>query len=70
MHDTLRYFETDPLFRRYHQNDLTSRLLYAWHENFILPLSHDEVVHGKRSMLSKMQGDRWRQLANLRSLFA
>jgi 1,4-alpha-glucan branching enzyme len=70
MHDTLRYFETDPLFRRYHQNDLTFGLLYAWHENFILPLSHDEVVHGKRSMLSKMQGDRWRQLANLRALYA
>jgi 1,4-alpha-glucan branching enzyme len=70
MHDTLRYFETDPLFRRYHQNDLTFGLIYAWHENFILPLSHDEVVHGKRSLLSKMPGDRWRQLANLRALYA
>ncbi|HXW81083.1 MAG TPA: 1,4-alpha-glucan branching protein GlgB, partial [Acidimicrobiales bacterium] len=70
MHDTLRYFETDPIFRRYHQNDLTFGLLYAWHENFILPLSHDEVVHGKRSMLAKMPGDRWRQLANLRALYA
>jgi 1,4-alpha-glucan branching enzyme len=70
MHDTLRYFEVDPLFRRYHQNDLTFGLIYAWHENFILPLSHDEVVHGKRSMLSKMPGDRWRQLANLRALYA
>jgi 1,4-alpha-glucan branching enzyme len=70
MHDTLRYFETDPLYRRYHQNDLTFGLLYAWHENFILPLSHDEVVHGKRSMLSKMPGDRWQQLANLRALYA
>jgi 1,4-alpha-glucan branching enzyme len=70
MHDTLRYFETDPLYRRFHQNDLTFGLLYAWHENFILPFSHDEVVHGKRSMLSKMPGDRWRQLANLRALYA
>jgi 1,4-alpha-glucan branching enzyme len=70
MHDTLRYFETDPLYRRFHQNDLTFGLLYAWHENFILPLSHDEVVHGKRSMLSKMPGDRWQQLANLRALYA
>jgi 1,4-alpha-glucan branching enzyme len=70
MHDTLRYFEVDPLFRRYHQNDLTFGLIYAWHENFILPLSHDEVVHGKRSMLAKMPGDRWRQLANLRALYA
>ena len=70
MHDTLGYFETDPIFRRYHQNDLTFGLLYAWHENFILPLSHDEVVHGKRSMLTKMPGDRWQQLANLRALYA
>jgi 1,4-alpha-glucan branching enzyme len=70
MHDTLNYFETDPLYRRFHQNDLTFGLLYAWHENFILPLSHDEVVHGKRSMLAKMSGDRWRQLANLRALYA
>ena len=69
MHDTLRYFEVDPLFRRYHQNDLTFGLIYAWHENFILPLSHDEVVHGKRSLLSKMPGDRWQQLANLRALY-
>jgi 1,4-alpha-glucan branching enzyme len=70
MHDTLRYFQTDPLYRRYHQNDLTFGLLYAWHENFILPLSHDEVVHGKRSLLAKMPGDRWQQLANLRALYA
>jgi 1,4-alpha-glucan branching enzyme len=70
MHDTLQYIEVDPLFRRYHQNDLTFGLLYAWHENFILPLSHDEVVHGKRSMLAKMPGDRWSQLANLRALYA
>ena len=70
MHDTLQYFEVDPLFRRYHQNDLTFGLLYAWHENFVLPLSHDEVVHGKRSMLNKMPGERWSQLANLRALYA
>ena len=70
MHDTLQYFEVDPLFRRYHQNDLTFGLLYAWHENFVLPLSHDEVVHGKRSMLNKMPGERWAQLANLRALYA
>jgi 1,4-alpha-glucan branching enzyme len=70
MHDTLGYFETDTIFRRYHQNDLTFGLLYAWQENFILPFSHDEVVHGKRSMLAKMPGDRWRQLANLRALYA
>jgi 1,4-alpha-glucan branching enzyme len=70
MHDTLQYFEVDPLFRRYHQNDLTFGLLYAFFENFVLPLSHDEVVHGKRSMLSKMPGDRWAQLANLRALYA
>ncbi len=70
MHDTLQYFEVDPLFRRYHQNDLTFGLIYAWYENFILPLSHDEVVHGKRSLLAKMPGDRWSQLANLRALYA
>ncbi len=70
MHDTLQYFEVDPLFRRYHQNDLTFGLIYAWYENFILPLSHDEVVHGKRSLLGKMPGDRWSQLANLRALYA
>ncbi len=70
MHDTLDYFSRDPIFRRYHHNDLTFGLVYAWHENFVLPLSHDEVVHGKRSLLTKMPGDRWQQLANLRALFA
>jgi 1,4-alpha-glucan branching enzyme len=69
MHDTLEYFGNDPLFRRYHHNDLTFGLIYAWHENFILPLSHDEVVHLKGSMLAKMPGDRWQQLANLRALY-
>ncbi len=69
MHDTLDYFAKDPIYRRYHQRDVTFGFLYAWTENFILPLSHDEVVHGKRSMLSKMPGDRWRQFANLRALY-
>jgi 1,4-alpha-glucan branching enzyme len=70
MHDTLAYFANDPIYRRYHQNELTFGLIYAWHENFILPLSHDEVVHGKASLLSKMPGDRWQQMANLRALYA
>jgi 1,4-alpha-glucan branching enzyme len=69
MHDTLQYFARDSLFRRYHVNELTFGLIYAWSENFVLPLSHDEVVHGKGSLLAKMPGDRWQQLANLRSLF-
>src|SRR5438445_6618930 len=58
MHDTLAYFSKDPLFRRFYHSMLTFGLLYAWNENFILPLSHDEVVHGKRSLLSQMPGDR------------
>ncbi len=70
MHDTLEYFTLDPIYRRYHHRDLTFGLLYAWSENFVLPLSHDEVVHGKRAMLAKMPGDRWRQFANQRALFA
>ena len=70
MHDTLEYFTLDPIYRRYHHRDLTFGLLYAWSENFVLPLSHDEVVHGKRALLSKMPGDRWRQFANQRALFA
>ncbi|MDQ3681338.1 MAG: 1,4-alpha-glucan branching protein GlgB [Actinomycetota bacterium] len=70
MHDTLEYFSKDPIHRRYHHNDLTFGLLYAFTENFVLPLSHDEVVHGKGSLLSKMPGDRWQQLANLRALLA
>ena len=70
MHDTLAYFQHDPIYRRYHHHELTFCLVYAFTENFILPLSHDEVVHGKGSLLSKMPGDRWQKLANLRSLYA
>lgn len=69
MHDTLRYMSKDPVHRRYHHDDLTFGLLYAWHENFILPLSHDEVVHGKGSILSRMPGDRWQRFANLRAYY-
>jgi 1,4-alpha-glucan branching enzyme len=68
MHDTLQFLHEDPLFRSYHHDELTFRMVYAWHENFVLPLSHDEVVHGKGSLLRKMPGDRWQQLANLRLL--
>ena len=70
MHDTLDYFHHDPIHRRYHHGELTFGFLYAWSENFVLPLSHDEVVHGKGSLLAKMPGDRWQQLANLRALYA
>ncbi len=66
MHDTLEYFERDPVYRRYAQDELTFRTVYAFTENFTLPLSHDEVVHGKGSLMAKMPGDRWQQLANLR----
>ena len=69
MHDTLAYFEREPVHRRFHHDELTFSLVYAWDENFILPLSHDEVVHGKRSLLGRMPGDRWRRLANLRALY-
>ena len=70
MHDTLDYFNHDPVFRRYHHGELTFGLLYAWSEHFILPLSHDEMVHGKGSLMGKMPGDPWRRRANLRALFA
>jgi len=69
MHDTLSYVHLDPIYRRYHHDELTFRQVYAWHENFVLPLSHDEVVHGKGSLLRKMPGDPWQQLANVRLLF-
>ena len=70
MHDSLRYFAKEPIHRRFHHNDLTFRMMYAFTENFVLPLSHDEVVHGKGSLINKMPGDEWRQFANLRLLFA
>ena len=70
MHDTLQYMSHDPVYRKYHHNQLTVRMIYAWHENFALPLSHDEVVHGKGSLLSKMPGDIWQKFANLRLLLA
>jgi 1,4-alpha-glucan branching enzyme len=69
MHDTLSYMSQDPVYRMYHHNQLTFRLLYAFGENFVLPLSHDEVVHGKGSLLGKMPGDDWQKFANLRLLF-
>jgi 1,4-alpha-glucan branching enzyme len=69
MHDTLRFISKEPVHRRYHHHDLTFGLLYAFTENFILPLSHDEVVHGKGSLLGKMPGDRWQRFANLRAYF-
>jgi 1,4-alpha-glucan branching enzyme len=70
MHDTLEYMSKDPIHRRFHHHHLTFRMIYAWHENFVLPLSHDEAVHGKGSLLGKMPGDPWQRLANLRLLFA
>jgi 1,4-alpha-glucan branching enzyme len=70
MHDTLGYFEKDPIYRAYHHNELTFRSMYAFTENFVLPLSHDEVVYGKGSLLGKMPGDPWQKLANLRLLFS
>ncbi|MEM7443372.1 MAG: 1,4-alpha-glucan branching protein GlgB [Pseudomonadota bacterium] len=69
MHDTLEYMSHDPIHRRYHHNEMTFGLLYAFSENFVLPLSHDEVVHGKGSLLSKMPGDDWQKFANLRAYF-
>jgi 1,4-alpha-glucan branching enzyme len=69
MHDTLDYFQKDPIYRKHHHNQLTFRGLYAYSENFVLPLSHDEVVYGKGSLLNKMPGDAWRKFANVRLLF-
>jgi len=70
MHDTLSYFSHDPIHRKFHHNLLTFRMLYGFTENFVLPLSHDEVVHGKGSLIGKMPGDEWQKFANLRLLFA
>ena len=69
MHDTLKYMHEDPVHRRYHHNEITFRALYAFTENYVLPLSHDEVVHGKRSLIAQMPGDDWQRFANLRVLF-
>jgi len=69
MHDTLDYMAKDPIYRRYHHNKMTFGMLYAYNENFVLPLSHDEVVHGKCSLLNKMSGDRWQKFANLRAYY-
>lgn len=69
MHDTLRYMSRDPVHRKFHHSDLTFGLLYAFQENFVLPLSHDEVVHGKGSILGRMPGDEWQRFANLRLLY-
>jgi 1,4-alpha-glucan branching enzyme len=69
MHDTLQYFKKDPIHRKYHQNDLTFSMTYAFSENFMLPLSHDEVVYGKSSIAGRMPGDEWQKFANLRLLY-
>ena len=69
MHDTLEYFSKEPIHRRFHHHELTFSMVYAWNENFVLPLSHDEVVHGKGSLLGRMPGDRWQRFANLRALY-
>lgn len=69
MHDSLQYFAKDPIYRSHHQDDLTFRMIYAYDENFVLTLSHDEVVHGKSSLVNKMPGDEWQQFANLRALY-
>ena len=69
MHDTLEYMKLDPIYKQYHHNEMTFSLVYAWSEQFILPLSHDEVVHGKGSLIARMPGDRWQQLASLRAYY-
>ncbi|EQD29762.1 glycogen branching enzyme, partial [mine drainage metagenome] len=69
MHDTLKYFAADPVHRKYHHHQITFSMWYAFNENFVLPLSHDEVVHGKGSLIGKMAGDTWQRFANLRLLY-
>ena len=69
MNDCLHYMESDPIHRKWHHGSLTFSMVYAYHENFVLPLSHDEVVHGKKSLLCKMPGDDWQKFANLRALY-
>ena len=70
MHDSLAYIERAPVYRSYHHGQLTFSMMYAYSENYVLPISHDEVVYGKGSLLRKMPGDRWQQLANLRAYLA
>jgi 1,4-alpha-glucan branching enzyme len=70
MHDTLEYMSKEPIHRKFEHQRLTFRMLYAWSENYMLPLSHDEVVHGKGSLIAKMPGDEWQKFSNLRLLFA
>jgi 1,4-alpha-glucan branching enzyme len=69
MHDTLDYMQLDPIYRRYHHDKMTFGMLYNYTENFVLPLSHDEVVHGKKSILDRMPGDAWQKFANLRAYY-
>jgi 1,4-alpha-glucan branching enzyme len=70
MHDMLHYFELDPIYRKYHQNEITFSMVYAFTENFVLPISHDEVVYGKRALLDKMPGDEWQRFANVRAFLS
>ena len=69
MHDTLEYMKRDPIYRKYHQDELSFRSVYQFSENFMLPLSHDEVVHGKGALIQRMPGDQWQRFANLRLLY-
>src|SRR6185503_8837914 len=70
LHDMLEYFSREPVYRKYHQHHVTFGLVYAFQENFVLPISHDEVVHGKGSLINKMPGDEWQQFANVRAFLA